>query len=124
MDLGMLESNIRAYFAATWDKTPVYQTNYEPGQDSEWVRLTFLYSDAVFGDQQTDYENGFLYIDIFVPLKTGTKTSREYAEEIRKLFRNKTIDGIPFTQVSIKPKGESGGYYHTQVIANFSNFIE
>jgi hypothetical protein len=96
---------------------------FTPDPKTHWARATFKYSNAEFGDTETDLEDGFLYVDIFCPLNAGTHTGLGHAETVRTLFRNQDIGGVVCSSVDIDEKGSDGAFYHIQAVVNFFNFV-
>ena len=124
MDQSAIRTDIFTYLAANWSATPIAYPNHSfEDTDDAWIRPSIKMASAIYGDTVIDEEYGILFIDVFVPQKTGTLVAFSHADDLRVLFRRKSLSDIYFDSVSIIDLGEVSLFYQVQVQAHFLNFL-
>ena len=106
-----------------WSTTEIAFDNddsYEKGS-TPWVRAVLIPSLTTNADLQgLERHYGIYRVSVFVPLNSGTYYAYEYANQIRELFSNTTIDGIVCYASEIRRVGDDGnGWFMLNVLINF-----
>jgi len=114
---------IESRFSDNWGSTtPIKWNNiefkYTPNQ--AFVELEIVSANIVKIDVLTSYRyTGLITIIINVPINTGTKVARTYADTAATIFRDKTFDGIVCDSASINTLGGRNEWYKILVTIPF-----
>lgn len=110
--------------ANNWTSTPIAYDNapFDPPNNpkSPWIRCALhpIYSEnaALGGLAKRDYAT--FWMQVFIPLNTGSGSAYDYAKELEILFSNKTINGLTFYQAETSYVGDEGnGWFQLNVKA-------
>jgi hypothetical protein len=106
-----------------YSTTPiVWDNSHFEQQQSSWIRATLIPSDVentTLGTLRKRF-NGLFWIQIFVPLKTGTSQAYQIAKEIDLLFANVEFSNIVCYTANTTRSGDTGdGWYQLNVRVNF-----
>lgn len=114
------------HFKANWPHTPVQWENvpFDPPQEEAWVRLTILHAPSLIETQGSGGFNrivGLIVVSIFVPLDSGTRRARQYADMVYELFNRKRIGGLYFSATTVRDIGPDphGPWHHMAVSTPF-----
>lgn len=106
---------IRDYLTANWVTTPMSWENEAfttpadgSGNDLPFVAVQLTQDEwdqaSIGAGDRTEnrwQETGELYLNVIVPLNTGTETARIYATTLANLFRGEQLEDIEFRDISI-----------------------
>lgn len=88
---------LESYFSDNWETTSVKYQNvpFDQPKNTAWVSFAILPGQG----EQKDLADAPLYryagviqVDIFVPVRVGTESLRDLADEVAELFRNQQIE--------------------------------
>lgn len=119
---------IEDYFRANWSETLAIYDNDDTigGYEDSWLRLTIIPStnfNATDGyltlSPVVIRYTGYIAIQLFNPVNVGSGVNRRLTDEITKILRNKSINGINLKATSIQRIGIREGWYQTNIITPY-----
>ncbi|MDH2394607.1 phage tail terminator-like protein [Providencia rettgeri] len=88
---------------------------YDPTGKSIWARLTIKHGSSgtqEIGSGPVVHRTGIAFIQLFVPLETGTLFITQTADKLKDLFENQTDGQLNYFSVSADDVGDEGhGWY-------------
>lgn len=111
------------YVKANWTTTPVVLENEDwplnEGDPAAFVYVEVfgnLYAQASVGDPGHNLwrEDGTMQLHVFVPNSTGTLVARQHAYDLAQLFKETSVAGIVFEDLSLgagEPGRQDGNYF-------------
>ena len=118
-----LETRFQSGWANT---TPIAWGNTTPAMpDGPWVRFTIIHSDSRLrswsGNTMNYDRRGICFVQIFVPLGTGTRTSADLAHQVLNILEGQSLGTLKVGTGSILEVGQGDDAKdQTQVWINFS----
>jgi hypothetical protein len=128
MASGTVSAAIEVYLIANWTTTPILLENKSAAEDgtamppdtaTAFVQLSFTgqnYSQASLGASVQSAnrwdETGVLFLDVLVPINSGSRTARTYAKSLCDLFRGLTLlsGNLEFLDATIGEGSKSDRY--------------
>lgn len=128
MASGAVSAAIEDYLSANWTTTPILFENKSAAEDgttlppdvaTAFIQLSFTgqsYGQASLGasvqaNNRWD-ESGVLFLDVLVPINSGSRTARTYAKSLCDLFRGLTLlsGSLEFRDATIGEGSKSDKY--------------
>jgi hypothetical protein len=116
-------------FVPSWGATTelvLDNEKFDPPDETEWVRLSIRHTASTQETLGPPGERKFLrtgsaFVQVFTPVGTGTKLTRQLAEQARNTFEGLQLTGtdIRFLDVIVREIGPDGTWYQTTVEAVF-----
>lgn len=113
---------IEARLSANWTTTPIKFDNvdYKPTTQAAWIELQIATGEqsavSLGGIGATLYRNvGIISITVNVPLNSGGRTAKGYADSIAAIFRGQQFSSITCRGATITQIGEVDGWFKYNV---------
>jgi hypothetical protein len=125
MNLDVIRHAYEARIKSTWTETPVAWENtiYKPVEGEAFIEPSLVVADGYKASlSKTGALNrfeGFLNINIYVPVNTGTAEAYKIASKVVDIFYSYDIGGIYFETGYPAPSGQQGNWYRLTVTIPF-----
>lgn len=130
MSFATARRDIEKRLSANWATTPIAFDNapYTPRDGQAWIRCQIFEEDTRrlnIGGPGHHRVVGLIILSIFVPVNTGTQTSRTYADSLAEIFRDQQFNGIlcreavPAVIGEVNLKGSETGWYQYDINVRF-----
>jgi len=126
---GRLKAAVDAYNTANTTSIKIYSEDVEePPQDAKVAQLRGPYVKHNLGDDQTlgptggrvFDRSGILIVQVMTPFGDGFTLADALATVARNAYEGvSTPNGVWFRKATVKEVGKTGGFYQTNVVANF-----
>lgn len=121
------EAIYQAFSTAWGATTPVAFDNekFDPPSNAPWVRLVVRHlvrqQNSMGGVGSRRWRsNGLVFVQVFVPLNTGIRSSDSLAQTVRTTLEGIQLSGpVWFNDALVREVGESDGWFQTNVEAEF-----
>lgn len=110
--------DIEGRLDTNWSTTPIAFQNvdFDPPDNSEWVRLSILNGETVYNTLGGGLEHlGVIMMQIFSPKNIGTATVRGYADTLAGIFENAEFNDVICRAASIDNIGVVNDWYQVNV---------
>jgi hypothetical protein len=129
MDINQAKLAIRDKFDTEWGAaTPVDYDNddFDEPQGTPWARMVVRTQpsnqDSLGKVGNRKYlRKGIVFVQIFVPVKTGTYDADVLADRVRTIFEGTRLSGIWFYETDVSEQGEDGKYF-TYLVQSLFNY--
>ena len=95
---------IETYIETNWTATPIAweEVPYTPVEGTSFISVTVKPGGSVIMSMPSGTRyHGLLIIDVYCPRNQGTKTIRDYVDDVVDLFTDKNISGIIFRDMTL-----------------------
>lgn len=117
---------VESKFSAAWKALhPSFRIIWEndrskpPGESETCVVFSLMDNEDLRKDLgtsvQTHEYTGIISINIMVPIGSGTRKSRQYADEIAVFFRDENEDSIRYRNIRYEKFGEIGSHFVSNI---------
>lgn len=118
MNQDLLRQYVETRFKTNWTLTSIkYENlNFVPIVNQAYIALSIEPEPSYqigLVQQPVFRHEGLLVFEIFVPTNTGTKNTRNYIDNIAKLFAGKQFNGITCRSIDTMKVGDIGEWYLT-----------